>query len=177
MAQDRTEWVNRITLVRPTLEGGLDIFHIPSRLEAFRCDHLRRLFEDTRAKWKSFACYWVGLSLRRWQPQFASNLVPHSDWQPDFYRISLNDFKKIINRIPNVDPKNLTVKVAYRHLLSSAVFHPGALLQIPSLIIISHGKPWIRGISIQEPKMSYGALHIMFYKYELFYFAFISHVM
>ena len=127
----KNEWVSRRTLVLPPVEGGLGIFHVESRLAAFRCDHLRRLMIGSSAKWQIFARYWIGLSLRKWAPALASNLFAHSEWRPEFYSKALFELRQICLKQNSPSPFLLTVKVAYRNLLPSVGLTPRCIMKEP----------------------------------------------
>ena len=120
----KNEWVSRNTLVLPPTDGGLGVYSLDLRLAAFRCDHLRRLFQDSEAKWKHFAVYWIGHSVRMWAPALASNILAHSEWRPKFYLRALVDFRQVHSGPTAVDPSSVTVKFAYKRLLSKVASLP-----------------------------------------------------
>ena len=128
-----SRWIKRLTLILPPLEGGLGIFHLRSRFAALRCSHVKRLIMDgPPTKWKHFATFWVGLSLRKWAPNLASNLLPHSDWQPEFYQAALNEFR-IFNAGNSVDPRSLTVKSLYNYFIKQAAITPRCIAAEPAI--------------------------------------------
>ena len=128
-----SRWIKRLTLILPPLEGGLGLFHLRSRFTALRCSHIKRLITDTTpTKWKHFATFWVGLSLRQWAPDLASNLLPHSAWQPEFYQAALNEFR-IFNADNFQDPRSLTVKSFYNYFNKQAAIQPRCLTAEPTI--------------------------------------------
>ena len=80
--QDR---VRRDAPSQPTGDSGQDV-SISIKLKAFRIKHILHLiFRESNAKWTFFAIYYVGFHLRKWNPAFASNLIPHSSEIEPFY--------------------------------------------------------------------------------------------
>jgi len=130
---EKVHWVNRLTLVLPPIEGGLGINHVKSRLAALRGDHLRQLLVGSQAKWQYFAAFWAGLSLRRWAPRLASNFLPHSEWQPEYYLAALNEFRKIFGDPLGPDPLGLKVKATYRLHLKQAALKPRCIAATPTI--------------------------------------------
>ena len=91
-----TEWVSRKTIIRPVLEGGLAVYDIQSRLAALRVKHICRLISGPPARWHTLAAYWIGLQLRAWRSDIASNSRPHSEFEmPTFYSVALKTFKML----------------------------------------------------------------------------------
>ena len=64
--------------------------------------HLYKLFSNQEAKWTYFAKYWIGIHLRKFNASFASNLVPHSDYVPPFYRVCLTVFDNFFGIVPRL---------------------------------------------------------------------------
>ena len=65
-----------------------------SKLQAFDVVHVvNLLFSENDAKWKYFAVFFAGQALQKWEPAFASNLIPHSGVIPPFYTEVLINFK------------------------------------------------------------------------------------
>ena len=97
-----TEWVSRTTLARPRHEGGLvAVYEIQSRLAALRGAHICRLISGPPARWHTFAAYWIGLQLRDWRADLASNSRPHSEFEmPEYYSRALNTFKMVYSNTP-----------------------------------------------------------------------------
>ena len=87
---------------------------IASRLAALRIMHIKHLLCNEPVKWHSFAHYWAGLSLRHFRPDFASNLQPHADWQPAFYKQTLADLRSLRQQLPDMNVTALSVKLFFR---------------------------------------------------------------
>jgi len=130
----QARWVNRLTLVLPPREGGLGIFHVASRLAAYRINHLRQLIVGSQAKWQIYAAFWVGLGLRDLKPEFASNSMPHSEWQPAFYKRAVINLRKLCNNETySIDPLTLKVKTAYSKLLQQCARQPLCIAAEPDI--------------------------------------------
>jgi len=84
----KIEPIARKTLYLPFLSGGLNVPDILSKVKSFYIKHICCLINNTDAIWKYFAIYWIGLQLRKYN-SFASNLIPHSDYVPPFYKLCL----------------------------------------------------------------------------------------
>jgi len=129
----KAKWVNRHTLLLPPAEGGLGVYSITARLAAFRVDHLRRLINGPSARWQVFARFWVGLSLRQWAPQGASNLLPHSEWRPEYYSLALGELRTLCAGLNSLDPLTLRVKKAYPALLDKYTLPPVCMRSAPGV--------------------------------------------
>ena len=117
------EPIRRSVLYKSTLEGGLGVIHIYSKLQSLQLKHVQSLLKDNPAKWTYFAKYWLGLSLRRYRPDFTSLLLPHSETLPLFYQQCLSALKlfESISLEPLVDVRNYTSKQFYNCLVSKIV--------------------------------------------------------
>jgi len=104
-------------------EGGIGLVNIELKSKALKIMHIVRLVTHKNyvPKWVHFAIYWVGLSLRKYREEFASNNKPHSgfDFIPAFYYESKIYFEEFMNENPNVILKDLTVKIIYEKLLEN----------------------------------------------------------
>jgi hypothetical protein len=113
------EPIRRSVLYKPILEGGLGVIHIQTKLQAFLLRHLQALINNSSAKWTYFAIYWLGLSLRRYRPAFASLLIPHSESIPLFYQQCFSALKlfETLDSTPLVNIETFNVKQFYQCLL------------------------------------------------------------
>jgi hypothetical protein len=119
-----TEYIARHTLICPLADGGLNLLHVPSRLAALRVIHLVHFLRDKPVTWHVFVRYWAGLSLRHFRADLASNLLPHSDWQPDFYRRALADLRVYNSFVPLLNFTDLSLKKVYRCLVAPHCVRP-----------------------------------------------------
>ena len=107
----KTEWVKRETLFLSPQEGGLGLINISAKFKALQVKHLINLMYGSYTKWHSFAIYWIGLSLRVYQPKFNNNSMPHSEFAPLFYRSCLGNLRDIMKeyslKLDNVSTKKL----------------------------------------------------------------------
>ena len=126
----KPESVNRATMYLDLHNGGFKIVNIDLKISALHVKHLCNLF-STSAKWKYFAIYWLGHSLRDLCPAFASNLIPHSVNMPGFYKNSLETFRKVVDT--STDLGSLTTKKIYLSLLSKNMVVPRVVGKIPSI--------------------------------------------
>jgi hypothetical protein len=96
--------------------------------------HIVRLVthEGYVPKWVHFAIYWVGLTLRKYREEFASNDIPHSaNFVPAFYYESKKYFDEFMTENPNVVLKELTVKLIYEKLLENTYETPKIIQKHP----------------------------------------------
>ena len=102
----RAEWIKRETLYLNKYEGGINLVNVESKLKAFQVKHVLTLI-DTKynAKWKWFACYWIGFNLRKFDKELGSNLIPHSVDRPAYYDRCMKVFKEVENILG--DNKNI----------------------------------------------------------------------
>ena len=82
-------------------------------------------------KWKYFAIFWLGIQLRNFHPDYASNLIPHSIKIPKFYKHSLKIFLKIADL--DVNLSNLTTKQIYNILLNEKTIKPKVEKNFPGV--------------------------------------------
>ena len=65
-----------------------------------------------------FAIYWVGLGLRKFRPDFASNSTLHClDYRPAYHNFAKGFFDKLLEKHPFTDVTKLTTKKVYNILL------------------------------------------------------------
>jgi hypothetical protein len=124
----KPEAVNRETMYNELHNGGLKIVNIELKIMALHVKHIVKIF-TTDAKWRYFAIYWLGHSLRSIEPAFADNLIPHSLNTPTFYRTALMYFRRSIAGHPNV--KNLVTKMIYSRLMSNNLTVPRVVGKYP----------------------------------------------
>ena len=124
------EPIKRETLYAPAKEGGINLVCIKTKCEALLIKHIFNLiafsYSDYRPKWMAFSIYWIGLGLRDFNSDFASNLIPHCmDYRPSFYEKSYALFKNYIEKFPMQNPANSrTVKQIYLDLMQDVVVKP-----------------------------------------------------
>ena len=129
----KVECVNRNTMQLPLNEGGFKIVNILNKIRAFHVKHICNMFQ-TEAKWYYFAVYWLGMSLRNFNPDFASNLIPHSENIPQFYLQALVQFKAIIQTDTNFS--DITTKKLYVMLMERNTVIPRIIGKYPRVDFI-----------------------------------------
>ena len=93
---------------------------ITIKLKAFRIKHvLDSIYRESTAKWRYFAIFYIGFHLRKWNPAFASNLIPHSSDIEPFYAQCLKDFRASVSLFPNANLKEVSSKVIYDLIIRS----------------------------------------------------------
>ena len=127
---DKPEPVSRNTMFQSLEKGGFNIVNIALRLDALHVKHLCSVFK-TEAKWKYFTIYWLGYNLRSIEPEFASNLIPHSEYTPSFYVEALTKFKSIVHTTCTTEIEQLTTRKLYLTLLSKIVELPKIIWKYP----------------------------------------------
>ena len=130
------EPIKRETFYLPSNKGGINLVCIKTKCEALLIKHVFNLiaysFSDYSPKWMAFAIYWIGFSLREYNSDFASNLIPHCmDFRPDFYEKTFILFREYIKDFPMQNPmQNRPVKIIYLDLLKKVVVQPRIEKQI-----------------------------------------------
>lgn len=114
--KNKVEMLSRKSMELSFLEGGQNIINIENKLKAFLLKHIQQIIDDREVKWKYFAIYWLGFSLREFRPDFKSLKIPHSDHIPTFYKKCLEIFKDFQKTCPQLKLGNLSVKIAYSAL-------------------------------------------------------------
>ena len=120
----KSEPLSRDTLYLPFKLGGQNLVNISSKLDCLLLKHVQSLISGTTSKWRYFAIYWIGLYLRKYNPDFASLKIPHSDKIPPFYKRCLDLLKTFELKAKDIKIGNLTCKQFYVILSSSHIFHP-----------------------------------------------------
>lgn len=116
--------------------GGLDIVNINVKLQSLRLKHLQNIIMNNESKYVYFSVYWIGLSLRQYQPLFASNNRPHSEYVPEFYRTCMKDLKTLLEiKSDNYSGifGNFSTKQLYRIMLELVVTVPRVERIFPSI--------------------------------------------
>ena len=75
-----------------------------------------KLLVGTEARWRHLAIFWSGQQLRRFNPAFASNLIPHADCPSEFYTRAIETVRKICDFNQIVVPSVLKARSVYEKL-------------------------------------------------------------
>jgi hypothetical protein len=120
------EWLNRLTAIGQPIKGGLGLYSIRDRLEAYYVRHLADFLWGPPAKWQGLASYFIALVMRRWNPDVWNNHTPHSDSPtlPPFYATALAGFKRYVNTVATVDDPSTTVKIVYAKFVEQKFLPP-----------------------------------------------------
>ena len=116
---NKPEAVARNVLLNKCVNGGIGLLDIKVKLQALQVMHLREFIFGTEAKWQHFARYWVGLYLRKYNPQCDSNRGPHASPEniPVFYQEALEALSRLFEVQPDFDLKAATCRTVYFTLL------------------------------------------------------------
>ena len=116
----KSEPLNRNTLYLDKLSGGLNIVNIEMKLKSLRLKHVQDIVNNRDVKFKYLSVYWIGLSLRHYNKELCSMLVPHSDTVSPFYTCCLEILKLYKDKCPdsNVTLGGITTKKFYSTLMS-----------------------------------------------------------
>lgn len=117
---NKVECLSRKSMQLPFCEGGQNITNIEHKLTAFLLKHIQDIIGNRQTKWKHFAVYWLGLSLRHYRPDFKSLKIPHSETIPTFYQLCMKAVQKFQTACPTLRLGNLSVKVIYNALIKSS---------------------------------------------------------
>jgi hypothetical protein len=129
------EPIARNTLHLNTKDGGIGLVNISLKTKALQIMHIVRLLNHKHyvPKWVNFAIYWVGILLRKYRAEFASNSIPHSDvaFIPSFYHQAKLLFDDFMKSNPNIDLSQLSVKIIYEKLLETCSLKPKITINFP----------------------------------------------
>ena len=148
---NKTEVVKRLTLINNFQNGGLDIVDIKTKLETFLVGQVLQLIKGTKAKWKYFAIYWIGLHLRKYVPLFASLAIPHAEHIPKYYTLALKFFRIFEQKVPQFTScQSVTTKFIYNHLLEKRK-EPSRILKVHPTIDFTTAWKWVQ-CNFVDPK-------------------------
>ena len=94
------------------------------KLDCLLLRHIQSLIFGTTAKWRYFAIYWIGLYLRKYNSNFVSLNIPHSDEIPPFYKRCLDLLRNFETKASNIKISNLSCKQFYRIISNIHTDHP-----------------------------------------------------
>ena len=136
-----------------TSSGWSCIVDLESRFAAMRCVHIKQLIVNYgSARWHVFARFWIGLSLRQWNPDFLSNTRPHSFDRPPFYSAALSDFRRLMSICPDFPIEQIKVKSVYRCLLSERFWEPRVVAKLHGVDLTSTWSVITRGYLSPRPR-------------------------
>ena len=130
-----SEPLQRKVLYNNVSDGGHNLVCIKTKLESLLLSHIQKIVVNHEAKWVSFARYWCGYKLRKFNPELASNSFPHSEFIPFFYRNCLT----LVDRLLKIDSDletsfgTLPSKVLYSTLLKDVKIEPRVLRIFPGI--------------------------------------------
>lgn len=128
----KPEALTREVLYSSVLQGGVGIVNISDKLQAFHVKHVRDLLAGTPAKWRYLAIYFVGLSLRDYDPSFPSNLIPHSLAPTAFYKLVLASFCRFMAMDYPAGIVGVTFKTVYWHIQQDKNIVPRVVGKVPA---------------------------------------------
>ena len=127
----KSEPLARDTVYLSKQLGGLNVINIELKLQALRLRHVQNIINNKDVKFVKFSIYWIGFSLRNYQPVFASVSIPHSDVLPPFYRECLKVLNNFKNNNSGLELDNLSCKVIYNTLLEKVLHIPKIVHRYP----------------------------------------------
>lgn len=168
----KNECVKRKTLLGGLPEGGLGVCDLSAKIKGFHIKHIKQLCFGDYCKWHSFAIYWVGQFLRKYNSAFASNFIPHSEQMPVFYRQVLDSLNQCVMLKPSVELERITTNSAYQIFLSGRVVAPRVLLKFPTVDFVQvWSNVWNKFVSqnVQNLawKLAHNILPVKSYLYHL----------
>jgi hypothetical protein len=105
--------------------GGLGIFHVPSRIAAFRVKHLATFISCREKPWVAFADYWIAISMRNFLPNVSLNSSPHAANGPqEFYKHAIHHLHSFLDAGGSLTNSPSLTRIAYRIFLASIVTPP-----------------------------------------------------
>ena len=114
-------------------EGVLKILNLKNKFHALYLSYLQKLICGSEAKWTYFAKYWIGLQLRNFNPSFASNYCPHSEYVPPFYTECLSALEIFLKICPDDKFGYIRTKTFYNFLLTTITVKPRILTVCPNI--------------------------------------------
>ena len=89
--------------------------------------------ENYVPKWDSFAIYWIGILLRNYKTEFASNSVAHAsvEFIPEYYLEAKKHFDDFMKIEFEEDLGDLTVKIIYEILMKESYVKPKVMVKFP----------------------------------------------
>ncbi|MCG8049147.1 MAG: reverse transcriptase domain-containing protein [Candidatus Thiodiazotropha endolucinida] len=133
MWNNKVETLSRKSMKLPFLEGGQNVVNVRHKLMAFQLKHIQQIIGNNNAKWKYFAVYWLGMSLRHIRPDFNSLNIPHSETIPKFYHSCIQCYRNFQTICPKYKLGNLSVKTIYS-ALNSTIEHTHIVIYKEPLI-------------------------------------------
>jgi hypothetical protein len=129
------EPVSRNTMYQSKSQGGFGLIHIMSKIQAGYLRHIQKLITGYPAKWCYLAIYWLGLSLRQYNPSFASNLIPHSvEFVPPFYVACMKVFHSFTLAHPDFVFGTTPTNIFYHRILDPLSMPPRMIGKHPEVI-------------------------------------------
>jgi len=125
------EAVSRKTVCLSPLQGGLGLTNIEAKLQSLRCAHLQRFVTGCDAKWTEYAAFWVALTLRQLNPDFASNARLHAEQASPFYEEALAIYTKMRKGKASFSARDLSAKHAYEWLSQQKAEQPVVVGKFP----------------------------------------------
>ena len=165
------EPVARKTLYLDFNQGGLNVPCVKLKCHSIYLNHLQKLINNHNANWTFFAKYWIGLQLRKFNPAFASNSVPHSEYIPIFYKTCLSIFDNFTHTNEDIDFNSFHKKHIYKTLLQDICIQP----KIEKLCPYIDFKPIWKSISLPyiDPdvrntfwKLTHDVIYVNYYLYQ-----------
>jgi len=112
----------------------LAYFNIEIKLQSIYLKHLQKLIDNgITAKWKFFATYWMGFSLRKYNSNLASNSIPHTFDIPLFYQKCFSALRQFEKSHPSIDFTTISINCLYLILLKPVLKRPRVISHYPLL--------------------------------------------
>ncbi|KAI8521374.1 hypothetical protein Bbelb_011280 [Branchiostoma belcheri] len=129
----KTEMVNRRTLMLPKEKGGLGLVSIPIKAKALMLKCIHKALVQPHLPTSRYVHYWLGLSLRRIDPESWSNTAPHSPDRPPHYDKVFQYLKDISDRGVVIDWNTCSTMSLYSALLEAENTTPRCVLVDPRI--------------------------------------------
>jgi hypothetical protein len=136
--------------------GGLGIFHVPSRIAAFRVKHLATFISSREKPWVPFADYWIGIPMRKYLPNVSLVSSPHAAGGPQaFYKHAIQQVHSFLDAGGTLTNSPSLTRTAYRIFLALIVTTPKCIETAATDRIALWRKLKYSNIS-PSPKICYG---------------------
>ncbi|CAH1276930.1 ZCCHC3 [Branchiostoma lanceolatum] len=129
----KTELVKRETLYLPKNEGGLGLVCVPLKANALLLKAVRKALTCPEAPSSRYVFYWMGLCLRRLDPESWDNNSPHSMERPPHYEAIIHLVRDIENMDAQIEWKVCTTKSIYNALLEAKNIVPRCVRVSPTV--------------------------------------------
>jgi len=135
----KLESVGRTTTIGPPERGGLGVYSIADRLQAYQAHYVARLFSGPLVKWHLFAMYWAVPAARDFAPEFWNNRDPRTRLAPRYYRVAFAAFRRFRTLAADISFSSASIRRVYSVFLEQIFVPPRVEVLRPA---VDFGRAW-----------------------------------